>query len=153
VVWFKQIIGHACGLIALLHAIANGAGKESVTADSPLAKLLTDAQNLKADARAQLLYDSADLETAHMAAAAGGSTAPPDPSEPNGHHFICFVKSAGRLWDLEGGWSGPVPRCELADDEDVLSEKAIKDGPGRYLDVGRDMEISEFSCVAVCLED
>jgi ubiquitin carboxyl-terminal hydrolase L3 len=152
-VWFKQTIGHACGLIALLHAIANGDGPTSVTAGSPLKKLLSNAIDLDPDARAQLLYDSADLETAHMSAAVQGSTSPPDPREPNNHHFICFVKHGGRLWDLEGGWSGPVPRTGLESDDDVLSDKAIKDGPGRYLDIGRTMGVSDFSCVAVCLDD
>lgn len=124
-----------------------------MTAESPLAQLLANAAPLDPDARAKLLYDSPDLERAHMSAAVEGSTSPPDPSEPNGMHFVCFVKNNGRLWDLEGGWSGPVPRIELAIDEDVLCDKAIRDGPGRYLDVGREMGVSEFSCVAVCLED
>jgi ubiquitin carboxyl-terminal hydrolase L3 len=152
VVWFKQTIGHACGLIALLHAVANGDGRHRVTAASPLAQLLSDAVPLDTEARAQLLYDSEYLEKSHMAAALQGSTSPPDPSEPNGYHFICFVKHNGRLWDLEGGWSGPVPRTELTTDEDVLCSKATKDGPGRYLDIGREMGITDFSCVAVCLD-
>lgn len=153
VFWFKQTIGHACGLIALLHAVANADGVHSLTAQSPLKQLLADATPLDVDARAKLLYESIELEKAHTSAAVEGSTSPPDPSEPNGFHFICFVKHRKKLWDLEGGWSGPVPRTELADDEDVLCGKAIKDGPGRYLDVGREMGVSEFSCVAVCLED
>jgi len=152
VFWFKQTIGHACGLIALLHAVANVDGVDSMTAQSPLKQLLADAIPLEVESRAKLLYNSTELEKAHMSAAVGGSTSPPDPGEPNGFHFICFVMNNGRLWDLEGGWSGPVPRAELASDEDVLCDKAIKDGPGRYLDVGREMGVSEFSCVAVCLE-
>lgn len=139
--------------MALLHTVANGPGLTTITPESLLSSLTKLAIDLDPEARAKLLYDNAELERCHMSAAVAGDTNPPDPSEPNGMHFICFVKgSDGRLWDLEGGWSGPVPRTALDDGEDVLCEKAIRDGPGRYLDVGSEMGVSEFSCVAVVID-
>src|SRR5277367_6806882 len=88
VIWFKQTIGHACGLIALLHGLANGSAKAYITPDSTLDRLLKKAVGLKPEARAQLLYDSAELEAAHMAAAVRGDTVAPDAREENYQHFI-----------------------------------------------------------------
>ncbi|EEU46981.1 uncharacterized protein NECHADRAFT_35365 [Fusarium vanettenii 77-13-4] len=106
VTWYKQTIGNACGLIALLHS---------------------QALPLKPLPRADLLYNSAELEKAHMAAAVTGDTVAPASQEPVGYHFISFVKGEnGHLYDLEGGWGGPIDRGVLADDEDLLSDKALE---------------------------
>ncbi|MCJ1444255.1 MAG: hypothetical protein MMC23_004756 [Stictis urceolatum] len=153
VVWFRQTIGHACGSMALLHALANGRGRQHISPASPLTKILAEAESLEPEPRAKLLYDSEELERAHMTAAATGDTAPPDPSEANHMHFICFVKGDdGHLWELEGGWSGPVDRGALEEGEDVLSERAVRLGPGRYLEKGREIGEENFSCVAVVEE-
>jgi len=88
-----------------------------------------------------------------VAAAVGGDTNSPNPSELNGMHFICFVKgNHGRLWSLEGGWGSPFPKTALNNGGNVLREKAVQDGPERYLDVGRQVGISEFSCGAVLVD-
>src|SRR5271163_2012578 len=62
VLWFTQTIGHACGLIALLHGLANGGGRAYIKPDSTLDKLLKRAVGLDPKDRAQLLYDSEELE-------------------------------------------------------------------------------------------
>ncbi|KAF2454575.1 ubiquitin carboxyl-terminal hydrolase isozyme L3 [Lineolata rhizophorae] len=127
VIWFKQTIGHACGLIGVLHAVANGAARRDyVAAGSVLDALLAAAVPLGVEERARLLHDSEALERAHAEAARLGDTAAPRPEEPNFHHYICFVKGDdGGLWELEGGWTGPIRRGELEEGEDVLSEKAL----------------------------
>jgi ubiquitin carboxyl-terminal hydrolase L3 len=136
VLWFKQTIGHACGLIALLHGLANGGAKAYITPDSTLDKLLQEVVNLKPEERAQLLYDSAALEAAHMAAAVRGDTVAPDAREENYQHFICFVKGRdGHLWELNGGMKGPVDRGVLVEEEDALSEKALGLGVRTFLDL------------------
>ena len=136
VIWFKQTIGHACGLIALLHGLANGGGKAYIKPDSTLDKLLKRAVELNPKDRAQLLYDSEELEKAHMAAAVQGDSVAPDTSEPNYQHFICFVKAEdGHLWELNGGMKGPVDRGLLGVEEDALSEKALERGVKTFLDL------------------
>ncbi|SPN96646.1 probable ubiquitin thiolesterase L3 [Cephalotrichum gorgonifer] len=152
VTWFKQTIRHTCGLIALLHSISNGPAREFVVPGSELDKLLAEALPLKPRERAELLYNSEFLEKAHMAAAVKGDTVAPAGEEPNGYHFICFVKGKdGHLWELEGASDGPIDRGLLADDEDVLSEKALDAGIRRFTRVAEGN--LEFSVVALADSD
>lgn len=134
VVWFKQTIGHACGLIALLHSVSNGPAKQFIEPGSTLDGLLKDCMPLKPLPRADVLYNSETLEKAHMAAAYTGDSKAPSSEDPNGYHFISFVKAEdGHLYELEGSWNGPIDRGVLADDEDLLGEKAVAMGIGRFL--------------------
>lgn len=111
VMWFKQTIGHACGLYALIHSVGNGPAKQFIAKESLLDQLLTDALPLKPLPRADVLYNSAELEKAHMSVASKGDSAAPLAEEPNGYHFISFVKGDnGHLYELEGGWNGPIVR-------------------------------------------
>lgn len=152
VLWFKQTIGHACGLISVLHATLNGPAADSVKPNSILAHIRDEAFPLHREARAQLLYDSEDLEREHMRFARQGDTVAPDPNTfKNGLHFVTFVKgNDGHLWELEGGRKGPLDRGILGEMEDVLSPKAVELGLGRIFkmeeDVGGD---ARFSCIAL----
>ena len=129
VLWFKQTIGNACGLIGLLHSISNGGAAEFILPGSHLDKLLKDATPLEPTARADLLYNSGVLESAHRAAAQLGDSKTPRPEEPVDLHYICFVKAAdGHLWELNGGMKGPVDRGVLEPNEDALSERALQLG-------------------------
>ena len=133
VIWFKQTIGHACGLIGLLHAVSNGA-REYIQSGSDLEKILQDAIPLKPLARAEVLYNSQALESAHSSAAQMGDTMAPAPEEENHQHFLAFVKGKdGHLWEMDGGWKGPLDRGELGIDDDALSEKALQVGVRRFL--------------------
>ncbi|PKX98486.1 cysteine proteinase [Aspergillus novofumigatus IBT 16806] len=69
VMWFKQTIRNACGLIGLLHAVANGEPRKHVVPGSDLDTLLREAEPLGPIARADLLYESKALESAHADAA------------------------------------------------------------------------------------
>ncbi|KAF2659201.1 cysteine proteinase [Lophiostoma macrostomum CBS 122681] len=134
VIWYKQTIGNACGLIGVLHGVSNGAARSLIEPDSNLAKLLNDAIPLKPLQRADLLYESQALETAHQSAAATGDTAAPSADDNVDLHYVCFVKSEkDRLWEMDGRRKGPLDRGELAADEDVLSEKALELGVRSFL--------------------
>ena len=152
--WFKQTIGHACGSIALLHALANGGAKDYVRPDSDVDNLFKAALHLKPLPRAQLLHDSPELEDAHMAVAVQGQSRPPAATEDNWQHFIAFVKSGNRLWELNGGMKGPIDLGLLSEGEDALSEKALQLSVRTFLaEVGKDQGDEEgelrFSLVAV----
>ncbi|KAM5346884.1 hypothetical protein ACJ41O_009889 [Fusarium nematophilum] len=148
VMWFKQTIGHACGLIALLHSVSNGTAKDFIVPDSDLDKLLKEALPLKPMPRADLLYNSDELEKAHMAAAFKGDSTAPSSQEPVGYHFLSFIKGGdGHLYELEGSWDGPIDRGTLADDEDILSDKALDASVRRFTKVA-DGNL-EFSIIAL----
>ncbi|KAI9757161.1 MAG: UDP-glucose-4-epimerase [Chaenotheca gracillima] len=135
VMWFKQTIRNACGLIGLLHAVANGEARTFVQDNTPLAKLLKEAEPLAPVERAGLLYDSPALESAHQAAASLGDTAAPEADASVDLHYVCFVKGQqdGHLWELDGRRKGPLDRGPLGKDEDVLSETALDVGVRAFL--------------------
>ena len=149
VIWFKQTIGHACGLIALLHTVSNGSARQFITPASDLDELLKECTPLKPLPRANVLYNSEKLEKAHMTSAYKGDTIAPSSEEPNGYHFIGFVKSSkdGHLYELEGSWNGPIDRGALQDGEDVMSERALDAGIRRYVNAAEGN--LEFSMVAL----
>ncbi|KAF2690407.1 cysteine proteinase [Lentithecium fluviatile CBS 122367] len=134
VIWYKQTIGNACGLIGLLHGVSNGTARTHIEPDSSLAKLLDDAIPLKPAERADLLYESQALESAHQSAAAGGDTSAPSADDNVDLHYVCFVKSqTNHLWEMDGRRKGPLDRGQLSADEDVLSEKALDLGVRSFL--------------------
>ncbi|KAF2265703.1 cysteine proteinase [Lojkania enalia] len=134
VVWYKQTIGNACGLIGLLHGVSNGGARSYIEPHSSLSKLLSDAIPLKPIERADLLYESQALESAHQSAAAGGDTTAPSADDKVDLHYVCFVKSTNNhLWEMDGRRKGPLDRGELAPDEDVLSDKALQLGVRSFL--------------------
>jgi len=156
VIWFKQTIGHACGSIGLLHCLINGPAASRILPGSTLDSLRSQAVPLGVTARAKMLYESKDFEEAHQGVAEMGDTAAPSASDGDklGQHFVTFVKSDGRLWELEGSRKGPIDRGELSEAEDVLSERAIKMGLGRVIEMNKATggEDLRFSCIALAEE-
>ncbi len=135
VIWFKQTIRNACGLIGLLHSVSNGPARSMVEAGSDLDNLLKQAIPLQPEERADLLYQSQALESAHAAAAQKGDSSAPEPEAAVDLHFVAFVKDEkdGSLWELDGRRKGPLKRGVLGREEDVLSEKGIEMGVQSFL--------------------
>jgi ubiquitin carboxyl-terminal hydrolase L3 len=148
VTWFPQTIGNSCGLMALIHCVGNGTAKQYVQPGSLLDKLLKEAIPLKSAERAQVLYDSLELEYAHMAAALKGDSHAPASDEGVGFHFLAFVKGKdGHLYELNGSWDGPLDHGLLPEGDDIMSEKALEMGVGKYIKLA-DGSI-EYSMVAL----
>ncbi|TKA52280.1 hypothetical protein B0A49_11995 [Cryomyces minteri] len=134
VVWYKQTIGNACGLIGLLHGVSNGKAKSFIEPDSALSRLLSEAIPLTPVGRANLLYESQALESAHQSAAAQGDTSAPSANDKVDLHYVCFVKSENNhLWEMDGRRKGPLYRGALDAEEDVLSDKALDLGVRSFL--------------------
>ncbi|KAK1989303.1 ubiquitin carboxyl-terminal hydrolase, family 1 [Colletotrichum cereale] len=148
VVWFRQTIRNACGLMGLLHAVANGPAREYIQKPSDLDTLIENAVPLDPVARAQLLEKTPALATAHREAASQGATEAPEASDDVDLHYVCFVRGEdGTLWELDGRRKGPLNRGQLDAGEDVLSEKALTWGPRKFLErEGADLR---FSAVAL----
>jgi ubiquitin carboxyl-terminal hydrolase L3 len=84
--------------------------------------------------RAELLYESESLETAHQAAATEGDTSAPSADDRVDLHFVTFVKSKdNHLWEMDGRRKGPLDRGTLSESEDVLSERALQLGPRLFM--------------------
>lgn len=140
VIWFKQTIRNACGLIGLLHVACNGEPRRQIAPGSELDRLLREAVKLGPEARADLLYESKALEAAHADAAKLGDTRAPDAEQDVDLHFVAFVRvesrdgaGKGELWELDGRRKGPIKRGVLAEGEDVLSQTALELGPKAFL--------------------
>lgn len=158
IIWYRQTIRNACGLIGLLHAVSNGGARKlvrkfssaevlgavvlhelisclyNIEPDSDLAKLIADAEPLAPTQRADLLYNSEILEQAHGEAAQQGQSNAPDAGEQIDLHYVCFIKDeTNHLWELDGRRKGPLDRGELGPDEDVLSERALELGPRPFM--------------------
>lgn len=150
VIWFQQTIGHACGSIGLLHSTINGPGATFIEPDSDLAVIRRRAIPLQMTERADMLYDSKPFELAHKSVEEAGDTVAIPAAENTGQHFVAFVKAEGTLWELEGSRKGPLDRGSLADNEDVLSLRALEMGLKRIIglnsDEGGDVR---FSCIAL----
>jgi len=153
VLWYKQTVKNACGLMGLLHAVSNGGAKSFIEPNSDLAKLVADATPLGPTARAELIYNSQALEHAHSNAAQQGQSVAPGATDEIDLHYVCFVKNetTNHLWELDGGRKGPLDRGELGPGDDVLSEKALDFGPRRFMQ--REAEVGggemRFSLVAL----
>ncbi|KAH6631764.1 hypothetical protein F5144DRAFT_572107 [Chaetomium tenue] len=148
VVWFRQTIRNACGLVGLLHAAGNGAARGFVQEGSVLGRLLGEAVGLGPAERARLLERDEELAKAHRGVAEKGDTTAPDARDDVDLHYVCFVKGAdGGLWEMDGRRKGPLRRGDLEEAEDVLSEKALALGPLKFLE--REAADLRFSCVAL----
>lgn len=130
--WFKQTIRNACGLIGLLHAVSNGEPRKQIIPGSDLDSLLKEAEGLEPVQRADLLYESKALESAHAGAASQGDTAAPQAEDNVDLHFVAFVCVNGRLWELDGRRKGPLDRGAIGG-EDALSETALNLGVREFL--------------------
>ncbi|RXG48500.1 hypothetical protein VDGE_10123 [Verticillium dahliae] len=148
VVWFRQTIRNACGLMGLLHAVANGPARDYIEASSDLDTLLQQALPLHPAERAALLEQSTALANAHRSAASQGDTSAPEATDDVDLHYVCFVKTTdGAFWELDGRRKGPLQRGQLEESEDVLSTKAMTLGPLKFLErEGADLR---FSAVAL----
>ncbi|KAH8730228.1 putative ubiquitin carboxyl-terminal hydrolase [Phaeosphaeriaceae sp. PMI808] len=151
VIWFKQTIGNACGSIGLLHSLINGPTVDFIKRDSDLAVIRSLAIPLNMTKRAEMLYNSEPFELAHKSVEQAGDSYADPTIKRDGGHFVSFVKSGGKLWELEGDRKGPLERGSLANDEDVLSPRALDMGIKRIIKLNADEggDDLRFSCIAL----
>ena len=129
----------------------NGPAVDFIKRDSDLAAIRSLAIPLDMTKRAEMLYNSEPFELAHKSVEQAGDSYADPTSERNGRHFVSFVKSGGKLWELEGSRKGPLERGSLADDEDVLSPQALDMSIKRIIKLNMDGggESLGFSCIAL----
>lgn len=87
-----------------------------------------------------------------MDAARRGDSYAPGSEEGVGFHFLAFVKGKdGHLYEMNGNWDGPLDHGLLPEDGDLVSEKALEMGVGKYIKMA-DGSI-EYSMVALATNE
>ncbi|KAM7203479.1 putative ubiquitin carboxyl-terminal hydrolase 1 [Rhypophila sp. PSN 637] len=141
VVFFKQTIHNACGLYAILHALANIDPSRFFEQHSPLIRFFRDSKDCQPQERASLLESSVEIEEAHATVAVKGDSAVPGSAEDEvDYHYICFVLGADScLYELDGDRKGPVSlgKVQAREQGDILGPQTISLIRG-YLDQGDD---------------
>ncbi|KAI8091373.1 uncharacterized protein B0P05DRAFT_527191 [Gilbertella persicaria] len=141
VVFFKQTIENACGMIALLHSIANS--QEDIAGSGLFHDIIEKAKGMSVEKRVDLLENCAELATVHESAASQGQTEAPDKDDDIDLHFICFVKVGDHLYEMDGRKSFPIYHGKCTN----LVEGAVE---VMQQFMARDPEESNFSAIALC---
>ncbi|ORX43338.1 ubiquitin carboxyl-terminal esterase L3 [Hesseltinella vesiculosa] len=143
--FFKQTISNACGIIGLLHALANNKHKPGLFKDSNelFPTIIRDTENMSSDDRAVYLEKCSSLAEVHAQGAQEGQTETPSLDEHINLHFICFVDIDGELYELDGRQDFPIShgpiKASLLDDT-VTVMKAF---------MSRDTQETNFSAIAL----
>ncbi|KAI9249476.1 hypothetical protein BDA99DRAFT_445613 [Phascolomyces articulosus] len=139
VIFFKQTIVNACGMIALLHSLANN---DSIVGPGLFRNLIDASKDMSPEERAELLENSKELADIHQTCAQAGQTQAPDASEDANLHFICFVVKNQHLYELDGRKLFPINHGKCLD----LVEGAAK-VMRQY--IARDPDQTNFSAIAL----
>lgn len=118
VYFMKQMVGNACGTIAVLHAMLNlqETGDLVLQESSYVSRMREATRTLSADARGAWLEKDSEIETAHIATEQlGQSAAPTDSQVDVDTHFIAFLRIGRTVYELDGRRDGPVVRASLDD--------------------------------------
>lgn len=135
-IWLKQTIRNACGTYGILHALLNAFSKsdEALVQNSYISKLANELEYLNVEERSRVLESDLELEQKHSSVASKGNTEAPDANDSIDLHYVCFTRSARatgsnshQLIEFDGRRLGPIERAVLKDDEDLLSEPALKE--------------------------
>eukprot|EP01090_Pellita_catalonica_P002671 TRINITY_DN12243_c0_g1_i2.p1 TRINITY_DN12243_c0_g1~~TRINITY_DN12243_c0_g1_i2.p1 ORF type:complete len:242 (-),score=47.02 TRINITY_DN12243_c0_g1_i2:531-1256(-) len=120
VFYMRQLVGNACGTVAIVHSILNGLSDDglSLDKDSFLLKYLERVKDKSWEERGILLGEDQALEQISSQAARTGQTAAPDAEDKTSFHFICFSSVGGELYELDGVRLQPInhgacPKSEL----------------------------------------
>jgi len=98
--WMKQTVRSACGTIALIHAVVNSG--ISLEEGSILDKFVSRTRGLSPEEKGQALGEDVEFAAAHEAAAKEGLTPTEGESYNTPHHYIAFVQTGGKLYEMTG---------------------------------------------------
>eukprot|EP01112_Ceratiomyxa_fruticulosa_P022752 TRINITY_DN8440_c0_g1_i1.p1 TRINITY_DN8440_c0_g1~~TRINITY_DN8440_c0_g1_i1.p1 ORF type:complete len:325 (-),score=103.08 TRINITY_DN8440_c0_g1_i1:123-1040(-) len=118
--FMRQMVGGACGTIAIIHSLINNRDpflplKEGTI----LHQLQVSTQHLSPTERGESLANFEELFHIHQNAASTGQTKRPKAkSKPKktGFHFVCFVHHEGFVFELDGRKSQPVQHIPTTTD-------------------------------------
>jgi len=143
-VWYmNQVIGNACGAVALMHTVMNTL--DTVSSDSKfLKKFSADAKDADSRNRGKL-FGSA-LRELHDEVSGRGQTEAPKPNADLDFHFVSLVAVNGHLFELDGNNNGPIDLGPVGDGDDAFLQTAVKHVKSAYIAPFPD---SHFSMMAL----
>jgi ubiquitin carboxyl-terminal hydrolase L3 len=109
VYYMKQLVGNACGTVAVMHSLLNNLNKIETESDKNAIEnfyIATLEKNYVE--RGQALGRDTNIHKAHNVVASKGQTEAPEADADVEHHFICFVEVDGHLYELDGAKQFPV---------------------------------------------
>jgi ubiquitin carboxyl-terminal hydrolase L3 len=107
--FMKQTISNACGMIALLHALANSLDKLEHDSTGLIARFVQQTKSLSPEQRAKVLETSEDIAQVHEELAQQGQTGTPHIDDEVDLHFVAVVEHEGHVWELDGRKDKPIP--------------------------------------------
>lgn len=109
--------------------VADGDGSDhDLEPASTLSQILSVLQGKSVEEAAKYLEESEELKKAYHAVALQGSTSPPPNAEDEvDYHYLCFARGddGASLYELDGDRKGPIKRCSLPPESDMLSEQVL----------------------------
>jgi ubiquitin carboxyl-terminal hydrolase L3 len=120
--FLKQVVGNACGTMALIHALAN-TQNETELQDGILKEFISETSGLSPEERGLALGNSEKMAQAHGNMAEEGQTLAPDRDVNQLPHFAAFVHKGGSLYELDGKLIAPLNHGPT-NPEDFLKDAA-----------------------------
>ncbi|KAI8099260.1 ubiquitin carboxyl-terminal esterase L3, isoform CRA_b [Halteromyces radiatus] len=146
--FFKQTISNACGMIGLLHSLANNDDVINTNDDKKLfPKIIKETKGMTPAERATYLEGCAELAQVHSDGAQQGQTEAPSLEEQIYLHFICFVEINDQLYELDGRQAFPINHGKIQ--QSLLYDAAIV--MKGFME--RDPEESNFSAIALTCDE
>ncbi|KAI8138933.1 hypothetical protein BJV82DRAFT_628471 [Fennellomyces sp. T-0311] len=106
VLFYKQTIGNACGMMAIIHSLANN---KALVGPGLFHDIIQETEKLSSPYdRGKFLEYNEKLASVHGAGASSGQTTPPALGVAPGYAFICFTEVDGELYELAGGKQFPI---------------------------------------------
>eukprot|EP00007_Cunea_sp_BSH-02190019_P001020 CAMPEP_0174233176 /NCGR_PEP_ID=MMETSP0417-20130205/3279_1 /TAXON_ID=242541 /ORGANISM="Mayorella sp, Strain BSH-02190019" /LENGTH=239 /DNA_ID=CAMNT_0015311345 /DNA_START=123 /DNA_END=842 /DNA_ORIENTATION=- len=111
-VWFmKQLVGNACGTVAVVHALANNRDTITLKEDSVLNKFLIETKDKSPLDRGIGFGEAKGIEAVAEQVATDATenqTAAPAADDSIDCHFIAFTRVGENLYELDGRYEGPI---------------------------------------------
>jgi len=141
----RQLVGNACGTVALLHALGNVSDRLTLEEGSILREFIQSTKDSTSYERGVALQTFPRMEAVHEEAALAGTTAIPERGARLDNHFVCFVHKNGELLELDGRRDFPIKRGPSS--EETFLEDAAK-ACGERMKIFPDVD--RFIVIALC---
>lgn len=123
VYYMKQLVGNACGTIALIHALAN-AVSDADLGTGILGDFIRRTRGKKPEEIGESLGEDKKFCDQHSSSSSQGQS--DDVGENSDYHFICFVPVNGVLYELDGMHKTVCPISHGKTSPETFFEDAAK---------------------------